>query len=83
VNFVKLQISAAPTQFSKEVTSREVFPEPAIHSAYLPPNSQSMQKTYRGRSLLALSTTKGMLKIAASNKGAIDCREHNTQQPTK
>jgi hypothetical protein len=60
VNFVKLQISAVPTRFSKEVTPREIFLEPAIQSAYLEPNSQSLQKPIEGLSLLALSITNQM-----------------------
>jgi len=57
---MRLRSKTAPKKFNAAQTIREKLKTPA----YLPPNSQSMQKPIGGLSVLALSTTKRMQKTA-------------------
>jgi HAD superfamily hydrolase (TIGR01509 family) len=55
----------------------------ALHSnraepAYLEPNSQSLQKTYRGE--VPIGAFHNQKHVEPINKGAITCREHNSPQ---
>ena len=54
--------------------------ETANPTAYLDPNSSSLQKPIGGRSVLAVSDVISMLNFSALNKGAIDCQEQQRLQ---